>query len=128
MNRKLASALTVVSTAAAALAFAAMASGKAHADDITVDTAPFASTRTRAEVRAEVTGQAEQLRVAAAEWSMQLNQAPLPESATTRAQATDEYIAARSEVRALTAEDSGSSYLASLPRRADRAALLVSQH
>ena len=117
MNRKLATTLTVVSTAAAAFAFAVMASGHAYADDITIDPAPFAGSRTRAEVQSEVMGQAEALRIASSEWSTQLNAAVLPQSGITRAQVTEEYIKTRHEVNALNAEDSGSSYLASLPRR-----------
>jgi hypothetical protein len=117
MNRKLATTLTIVSTAAAAFAFAAMASGNAYADDITIDPTPFVSSRTRAEVQSEVMGQAEALRTASSEWSMQLNVAVLPQSAVTRAHVTDEFFATRRVVNALNAEDSGSSFLASLPRR-----------
>ena len=116
MNRKLASTLTITSTAAAIFAVAAIASGNAYADDITIDTTPFVSTKTRAEVRAEVMGQAEQLRIAHSEWSMQSNHAVLPSSSYTRAQAQAEYIAARDQVKALNAEDSGSSYFAAAPR------------
>jgi len=114
MNRKLATTLSIVSTAAAAFAFAAIASGNAYADDITIDTTPFVSSRTRAEVVAEVMGQAEALRIANSEWSTQMSAADLPPSAVTRAQVTAEYIASRREVNALNAEDSGSSYMASL--------------
>lgn len=117
MNRNFATALTFVSTGAAALALAAIASGTAYADDITIDSTPFVSSRTRAEVRAEVMGQGEALRMASSEWSTQQNTADLPQSTVTRAQVTQEYIATRHEVNALNAEDSGSSYLASLPRR-----------
>ena len=127
MNRKLATTLTIVSTAAAAFAFAAMASGNAYADDITIDPTPFVSSRTRAEVQSEVTGQAEALRTASSEWSMQLNAAVVPQSAVTRAQVTDEYIATRREVNAFTAEDSGSSYLASLPRRSSGLVVAASE-
>ena len=115
MNRNLASTLAITSTAAAALAFAAMASGNAYADDITVDNTPFISTKTRAEVRAEVMGQSEQLRMASSELSMQ--QGALPTSEYTRAQAKADFITSRNEVSALNSEDSGSSYLARLPRR-----------
>ena len=114
MNRKLASTLSITSTAAAIFAAAAMASGSAYADDITIDTTPFVSTRTRAEVRAEVMGQAEQLRIASSELSMQMYQAPMTASGYTRAQARADYIAARNQVNALNAEDSGSSYLAAM--------------
>jgi hypothetical protein len=117
MNRNLASTLALTTTAAAAIALAALASSNAYADDITIDNTPFVSTRTRAEVQAEVMGQAEALRMANSEWSTQSNQASLPHSDFTRAQAKAEYIAARREVNALNAEDSGSSYFASLPRR-----------
>jgi hypothetical protein len=119
MNRKLASVLSITTTAAAVFAAAAIASGNAYADDITIDTTPFVSTKTRAEVRAEVMGQSEALRVASSEWSMQLNQAQQPNSGYTRAQAKAEYIAARNEVHARNSEDSGSSYFAALPRSMD---------
>ncbi|HWP10371.1 MAG TPA: hypothetical protein VNN06_01010 [Ramlibacter sp.] len=127
MNRNLASALTIVSTAAAAFAFAAMASGNAYADDITVDNTPFVSTRTRAEVQAEVMGQAEQLRMANSEWSTQLNQPSRPQGGLTSAQAKAEYIAARNQVNALNSEDSGSSYLAALPRSKDATVIMAGQ-
>ena len=117
MTRNLASALTFASTAAAVVAFAAIASTSAHADDITIDPTPFVSTRTRAEVQAEVMGQAEQLRLANSEWATQSNVASLPQSELTRDQVKAEYIAARREVNALNSEDSGSAYLAALPRR-----------
>jgi hypothetical protein len=117
MNRKLATTLTIVSTAAAALSFAVIATGPAYADDITIDPTPFVSTRTRAEVKAEVMGQSEALRVAGDEWSTQLNMAALPASDVTRAGAKQEYIAMRREVNALNGEDSGSAYLASQLRR-----------
>lgn len=111
MNRKLASALSIAITAAAGLAAAAIASGNAYADDITtIDTKPFISTKTRAEVRAEAMDPS--LTSAASEWAMQLNYAPQSQSSYTREQATAEYIAARNEVNSRNAEDSGSSYLA----------------
>jgi len=128
MNRKLATTLTVVSTAAAALAFAAMASGYAYADDITIDPNPFVSTRTRAEVQAEVMGQSEALRTASSEWSMQMNTADLPQSTLSRAQVRQEYIAARREVNALNGEDSGSSYLMSLHRHSSGMVLAGAEH
>ena len=116
MNRNLASALSITTTAAAVFAAAAIAAGNAYADDITIDNTPFVSTKTRAEVRAEVMGQSEFLRVASSEWSMQLSQETQPKSTYTREQAKADYIAARDEVKARTAEDSGSSYFAARPR------------
>jgi hypothetical protein len=121
MNRNFASFLTMTTTAAAVLAVAAIASGNAYADDITIDTTPFVSTKTRAEVRAEVMGQS--MTSAASEWAMQLNDVPRFNSGYTREQARVEYIAARDEVMARNAEDSGSSYFAALPRGRDSAVI-----
>jgi hypothetical protein len=116
MNRKFASTFAITSTAAAVFAVAAIASGNAYADDITIDDTPFVSTRTRAEVRAEVIGQSESLRNASSEWAMQMNEPARPNSAYTREAAQAEYIASRDEVNARNAEDGGSSYFAALPR------------
>jgi hypothetical protein len=112
MNRKIASTLTVTTTAAAILAVAAIASGNAYADDITIDNTPFVSSKSRAEVQAELM----QLGNSSSEWAMQLNEPARPNSAYTSAAAKAEYIASRDEVRAFNSEDSGSSYLATLPR------------
>ncbi len=111
MNRLFAPALTIVTTAVAAVGAAALVSSKAYADDITIDPTPFVSTRSRAEVKAELMSQPELVRAAASEWAMQHNEPPRLDSGYTRAQASSEYKAARQEVSALTAEDSGSSYL-----------------
>lgn len=117
MNRHLASTLTVTTTAAAILAVAAIASGNAYADDITIDNTPFVGSRTRADVRAEVTGQSAGPSNSSSEWAMQMNQPARLDSGYTSDAAKAEYIAARDEVKALNAEDSGSSYFATLPRR-----------
>jgi hypothetical protein len=117
MKHNFASFLTVTTTAAAVLAVAAIASGNAYADDITIDTTPFVSTKTRAEVRAEVLGQS--MTSASSEWATQLNHVPQLDSGYTREQARAEYIAARDEVMARNAEDSGSSYFAALRRGMD---------
>lgn len=76
MNRRIASALSITITVAAGLAAAAMASGKAYADDITIDSTPFVSPKPRAQVRAEATGQS--LTSAASEWTSQLNHVTAP--------------------------------------------------
>jgi hypothetical protein len=117
MNRNLASTLALTTTAAAAFVLAALASSNAYADDITIDKTPFVSSRTPAEVRAEVMGQAEALRMANSEWPTQSDHASIPPSDFTSAQAKAEYIASRAEVNARNGEDSGSSYFAKLPRR-----------
>jgi hypothetical protein len=123
MNRNFASVLTVTTTAAAVFAVAAIASGNAYADDITIDHTPFVSSKSRAEVQAEVMGRAEQLRIASSEWSM--NQSSQPKSSYTRAQATADYIAARDEVNARNSEDSGSAYFAALPRSTDATVMMA---
>ena len=116
MNRNLSSTLIVAGTAAAALALAAMSTA-AHADDITIDPTPFVSAKSRADVRAEVLGQAEAIRMAHGEAGMDMNREPF-RGTLTRAQVRGDYIASRGEVNALNGEDSGSSYLASRqPRR-----------
>ena len=118
MNRKLASTLAFASTTAAVLAFAAIASGNVYADDITIDNTPFVSSKSRAEVQAEVMGQSGLLSNASSEWSLQMNGPAQPNSAYTREAAQAEYIASRDEVNARNAEDGGSSYFAPLPRSA----------
>jgi coproporphyrinogen III oxidase-like Fe-S oxidoreductase len=100
MNRHIASILAVT-----AAAFA----GNALADDITIDTTPFASAKSRVEVQAEL-GQYK--RAGVNPWSTQYNPLKQFKSATTREQVVAEYIAARDEVAALNGEDSGSAYLA----------------
>jgi len=115
MNRNLRSSLVFTGTAAAALALAAMA-GAAYADDITIDPTPFVSTKSRAEVRAEVIGKAEQIRMAHGEGDSGMNHAAF-QSTLTRAQVRDAYMASRDQVGAFTGEDSGSAWLAAMQRR-----------
>ena len=110
MNRNIASALATGTTiAAAALAAVAITAGNAYADDITIDKTPFVSTRTRAEVQAELLNQPELVRAAASEWSMQQD-SPHAKSTFTSEQAKAEYKVSRQYVSALTGEDSGSAY------------------
>ena len=105
MNRKTAIALVLASVAAAGNAFA----GTALAGDITIDTTPFTSDRTRAEVQAELV-QFKQSGVNP--WSITYNPQRDFRSTKTRAQVTAEYQASRDQVAAFTREDSGSAYLA----------------
>lgn len=105
MNRKLATALVLTAAAAAGNAFA----GNGLAGDITIDTTPFVSSKTRAEVQAEV-GQVRGV----SPWSMQYNPLAGYKGDRTRADVTSEYIASRNQVAALTSEDSGSAYLAQI--------------
>jgi hypothetical protein len=111
MNR-IASTLAFVGTVAAASMAAALMSGNALAETPTIDTTPFVSTLSRAEVRAEVLRARNAVSAAGSEWAMQQNMQLPVASTQTRAQVRAEYIAAREEARALTSEDSGSSYFA----------------
>ena len=60
----------------------------------------------------------QQLSSFGAEWMMQQPMTTHVASTQTREQARADYIAARDEVRAMTAEDSGSGYLAQKAQRA----------
>ena len=99
MNRKLATALVLAAAAAGA--------GNAFADDITIDSTPFVSSKTRAEVQAE----AAQVR-GTSPWSIQYNPLAGFKGEMTRAQVTAQYLSSRNQVAALNGEDSGSAYLA----------------
>lgn len=110
MTRNVASTLAFATAVAAAAVAAAIVSSSAYADDITVDNTPFASARSRPDVRAELMRQPELVRAGASEWSMQLNQVPQLKSTLTREQARSTYKFSRDEAHALTAEDSGSAY------------------
>lgn len=105
MTRNIALIIEIAVGAAAIAAAAAITSGKANADDITVDDSPFVSTRGRAEVRAELMNKG-----GFTEWALQLNDSPF-KSSSIKGQARADYLAARDEVRALNGEDSGSVYL-----------------
>jgi hypothetical protein len=89
--------------------FAVTISGNAFADDITIDTTPFVSTRTQAEVQAELV---QFKKSGTSPWSIQYNPLASFKSTVSSEQVTAEYIASRSEVAAFNGEDSGSSYLA----------------
>jgi hypothetical protein len=100
MNRKIATALVIA---------AATVAGSAFADDITVDTTPFNSTKSRAEVQAEL---AQYKTAGVNPWSTQYNPIKGFKSTVTRQQVVAEYLASRDEVAALNGEDSGSAYFA----------------
>lgn len=112
MNQRSASFLAIASTVAAFGFAAAIASGKAYAGDITIDPTVFVSTLSRAEVKADVMAHRDAVSAARGEGIMQAGDTPLPAIMLTRAQVRSDYVAARDEVRALTAEDSGSTWLA----------------
>ena len=127
MNHRIASALAFgCSVAAATLAATAMSSN-AWADDITIDTTPFVSQRSRAEVRAEVLANRAKLSSAANEWIAQQS-APLPTSGLTRAQAQADYIAAREEVMARNSEGGGSALSGGMPAVRVLPTMAATQH
>ena len=109
MNRKsLAAALVLIVSA-----------GSVLADDITIDTNPFTSTRSRAEVQADL----QQFRSAGVNpWAQDYNPLQSFTGSKTRAQVTAEYIRSREAVAATTGEDSGAAWLA---QRAPAAAASV---
>jgi hypothetical protein len=97
MNRK--------SLTAALVLFAA--AGSALADDITIDTTPFVSSKTRSEVLAEL----QQYRAAGVNpWAQGYNPLKSFRSGTTRAQVTAEFLASRDEVAASNSEDGGAAW------------------
>lgn len=111
MNHHLASALTFAGTVAAATLAAAVMTGNALAEGPIESSAPFTSTLSRADVQGDLMSQRSQVTDARGELAMAATAPQQITSAYTRAQARDEYIAARDEVRAMTAEDGGSSYI-----------------
>jgi hypothetical protein len=108
MTRNTVFAIASAAAIAAIAAAAAITSNKAFADDITVDNTPFVSSRSRAEVQAEI------MKSGVNEWTLQFND-PQLKTGYARGQARAEYLAARDETRALHGEDSGSFYLARTP-------------
>jgi hypothetical protein len=115
MNRKLVSGLSFAAMAAAAAVAAMLTPPPAIADDITMDTTPFVSTRARADVQAELLQQPGSVSTATSESKLQVNEAAYFKSAITPQQRQQEYAASRQQVHALSSEDSGSSYLKMTP-------------
>ncbi len=98
-------------TIVAAACACAVATTQARAESPTIDNTPFVSTRTRAQVRAELMA-APHAALGYAQWSEQGNDMHATPSGYTRAEATAAYRASREEAKALSGEDSGSTYLA----------------
>ncbi|HYE41692.1 MAG TPA: DUF4148 domain-containing protein [Ramlibacter sp.] len=91
------------------LVLAAGFAGSAFAESPLVGNDPFSSSRTRAEVQAEL---AAYKQAGVNPWSTSYNPLRSFRSAATREAVVAEYLASRGEVRALTGEDSGSHFLA----------------
>jgi hypothetical protein len=112
MNRNTAIALVLASAAAMGNAFA----GTSLAGDISVESTPFVSGVSRAEVQAQL---AQYKKAGVNPWSTSYNPLRSFESTKTRAEVTAEFQAARDQVAAFTREDSGSAYLARSGVRSD---------
>jgi len=85
------------------------AAGTAFAETPTVVNEPFVSTKSRAEVQAELFAYKQ---AGVNPWSMSYNQLAGFKSNASRQQVVAEYLADRDEVAAINGEDSGSAYLA----------------
>ena len=85
----------------------AVAAGSVLADDITLDPHTFVSTRSRAEVIAEMTDS----RLVPADVQADIdNRGATMTSSVTREQVTLAYLASRDEVAAMNSEDGGSAW------------------
>ena len=120
MNHRLASFLGYIGSVAIATLGAALMGGHAARAEGPIEILPpFVSTLSRAEVRADLMAGRAQATSYASEWALQQS-APLdPTIGLTREQVRAEYLAAREQVHAMTAEDGGSSYFAGAPRRSE---------
>jgi hypothetical protein len=99
--------------AASVLAIAAAAASTAFADDITIDTNPFTSTRSAGQVQAEL----QQFRASGVNpWAQEYDQLAGFRSGKTSAQVRAEFLQSRDEAAAMSREDSGSSYLSARGR------------
>ena len=101
----------LASVAAAAMA-AALMSGNARAEGPIEDIRPMTGALSRDAVKADTLAQRRSLTSFASEYLQQQPGEVQARSERTRQESRDEYIAARDEVRAMNAEDSGSGYLA----------------
>ena len=93
----------------ASVVLASAFAASAFAETPTVVTEPFVSSKTRAEVQAEL---AAYKQAGVNPWSTQYNPLRGFRSVATREAVTAEYIASRDVVNAFNGEDSGSTYLA----------------
>jgi hypothetical protein len=116
MNHRIASTFAYAGSVAAAVLAAALMSGQARAEGPIEVSPPFVGTLSRAEVRAALMNDRAHTTSYASEWALQQTEPMGAPSVITREQVRAEYIAAREQVHAMTAEDGGSSFLASAPR------------
>jgi hypothetical protein len=112
MNQRITSTIGYIGSVAAATLAAALMNNNAFAEGpIDYPSTKFVGSLTRAEVRAQLMQDRSQLTSAGSEWKLQQQPALRAANGYTRQEARDEYIAARDEVHAMTAEDSGSNYV-----------------
>jgi hypothetical protein len=93
----------------APIAAIALLAGNAYAESPTVVKDDFTSTKSRAEVTAELSAYK---KAGVNPWSISYNPLRTFQSTASRSQVTAAYIAARDEVAAVNGEDSGSAYFA----------------
>lgn len=96
-----------------ALVVAAAAAGSAFAETPTVVNDDFVSTKTRAEVQAELLAWRQ---AGVNPWSIRYNPLAYFRSPASRADVTAAYIAERDAVAAIGSEDGGAVYFAKAPR------------
>ena len=110
---------------AIAIALASLAAaGQAFADDITIETTPFVSTLSRAQVQQELA----QFKASGVNpWSQSYDQLAGFQSNRSRADVTAEYVRSRDAVAAFTGEDSGSAFLAGGQGEDTRASTVAGQ-
>ena len=110
MTRKTAVSLAYLTTVAAAAIAASLVSFNTYAESPLIDSKPFVGSKTRAEVQAELKTPF----VGGDPWALEYRMVA-GSSALAPDHARGAYKMSRDEVNALTAEDSGSAYLARLP-------------
>jgi hypothetical protein len=114
MKLKIASAVLIAAVAASAFA-----------ETPTVVTEPFVSTKSRAEVQAELFAYK---KAGVNPWSTSYDQLASFKSNTSRQEVVAEYLASRDEVAALNSEDSGSAYLTQVLAQRTRANQMLAGH
>jgi len=117
MDQRITSSFGFIGSVVAAALAAAVMSGNARAEGPIENIPPITGTLTRAEVHAEVMKHRAEISSAYGEFALQQEMRPHGQSGYTRAQARADYLASREEVRAMTAEDSGSQRLSRAPVR-----------
>ena len=107
MTRNVASVLAFAAVSISAVVAATLMAGSARADDITIDSKPFVSSRSRAEVRAEL------MRNNTSDWATQYELRR--QNGYRRGQTPTEYDEANRNSNVFNGEDSGSMYLGNMP-------------